>query len=137
MKYLTALLLAIATPTAWADLTTISVPASASKGVKETVAAAWPKAVKACPGFKKYEEDLSFKEVEDNYSYAPAHAKRIEVVFKVSESPKQIPGAYRASGHTCYFSISPDGSTLSISKSPCASICADQGGVTGDFTKKL
>ena len=137
MKYLTALLLAAATTTAWADMTNVSVPGNVSKGVKETVATAWPKAVKACPGFKKYEGDLSFKGVEDNYSYAPDNAKRIEVIFKVSESPKQIPSAYRAFGHTCYFSLSPDGSTLSISKSSCASVCADQSGLNGDFAKKL
>lgn len=137
MRHLTALLLTVIATTARADLTYIAVPASASKGVKETVAVAWPKAVKACPGFKKYEGDLTFKEVTDNFAYAPPESMFIDVVFKVSDSPKLIPSTYKAFGHTCYFSISPDGSTLSIAKSPCARVCVDQRDVAGNYSKRL
>jgi hypothetical protein len=93
--------------------------------IKSTVEQAWPKIKVTCPGVQKYWSDLQFAGIEDNLSYAPENTKRIEIKFSVSESPAKIPGSYRAAGHTCFFSVSPDGKKLSISKSPCASLCTD------------
>jgi PBP1b-binding outer membrane lipoprotein LpoB len=87
--------------------------------IKSTVEQAWPKIKATCPGLQKYWSDLQFAGIEDNLSFAPENAKRIEIKFSVSESPERIPSSYRAAGHTCFFSVSPDGKKLGISKSPC------------------
>lgn len=109
---------------------------TASAGVKETVAAAWPKVLQACHGLTSFQADIEFAGVEDNYGYAEGRAKRIEVMFRVAESPRMIPPEYRAGGHVCYFSISPDGSRLTISKRPCASVCLAQP-FDGEFSRPL
>lgn len=119
------------------ELQPVTVATTASPGVKEAVEAAWPKAIKACPGLTKYAGDLTFDGVEDNYSFAPDHAKRIEVKYRVAESPKQVPAEYRASGNTCFFSLSPDGSKLTVSKSACAKVCLDSAGATSDTVMPL
>ena len=120
-----------------AKLQAVTVPTTVSKGVKEVVETSWPKAIKACPGLVKYAGDLTFNGVEDNYSIAPAHAQRIEVMYRVAETPKYVPAEYRTSGHMCFFSLSPDGSTLSISKSACANLCLDSTNGTSDVTIPL
>lgn len=120
-----------------ADVAVVPVPRSASNGVKEAVSSAWPKALKACPGLSKYASDLAFVGVEDNYDYAPKQVQRIEVMFKIAENPERIPASFRAAGHTCYFSLAPDGRKLTISKSPCAALCLDGDVPPGDFVKLL
>ena len=126
-------------PSSAQPLPAVTVPTTASAGVADVVAAAWPKAIQACPGLVKFATDLSFVGVEDNYSVAPPHARRIDVKFKVAESPKQVPAEYRAFGHTCFFSLSPDGTKLSIAKTACASICLDSASSSsgGDLTVGL
>ncbi|WKB50553.1 hypothetical protein [Eleftheria terrae] len=120
-----------------ADPAAVTVPPAASKGVRETVATAWPKALKICPGLNKYAGDLTFAGVEDNYSHAPKHAQRIEVKFKISEQPTRLPATFRVAGHTCYFTLAPDGSKLSISKAACAALCLDGTPPAGDLVKPL
>ena len=110
------------------ELPPVTVPTTAGKGVREMVNTAWPKAIKACPGLVKYASDLTFDGVEDNYGYAPAHAQRIEVKYVVAENPKHVPNEYRVFGNRCFFSLSPDGSKLSISKSGCVNLCLDRTG---------
>ncbi|WP_439641565.1 hypothetical protein [Nevskia sp.] len=102
----------------------IVIPADVKPEIKQVVEQAWPKVLAACPGFNLYASDLSFSGIEDNLSYAPDHAKRIEMKFRVAENPTRIPVSYRAFGYMCYFGISPDASKLVISKDACASICA-------------
>lgn len=119
------------------ELQPVTVSSSASKGVKEVVDAAWPKAVKACPGLVKYAADLTFAGVEDNFSFAPVHAQRIEVMYLVAKDPKLVPADYRSSGDTCYFSLSPDGSKLAISKSACAKLCLDSPSGTSETSIPL
>lgn len=123
---------------AFAGSLDVVVPSSVSPGVKETIQPSWPKVLKACPGLQRFADDLSFVGVEDNLAYAPAAAKRIDVIFRVAEQPKKVPPAFRASGHVCYFGISPNGTKLHISKSPCASICTGAESTSSDeFVKAM
>lgn len=127
MRYLTpifASLGAFATACAGAaDLDPVRIPTTATSEVRQIVEKGWPKVEAACPGFQRFKADLTFKGIEDNLAFAPAHAKRVDVVYQVKPDPKVIPPEFRAFGHTCYFSISPDLKTLYVSKRPCASIC--------------
>lgn len=117
---------------------TFEMPSDINPQIKQVVEVAWPKMLAACPGFNRYASDMSFAGIEDNLAYAPDDAKRIEVKFKVTESPVRIPVSYRAFGHTCYFGVTPDGKKLTISKSPCASICANSEiSTTGNYEKPL
>jgi hypothetical protein len=114
----------------------VVVPPETPSSIKSTVNTAWPKIKATCPGLQKYSSDLQFSGIEDNLSYAPEHAKRIELKFRVSENPTKIPSSYRAAGHMCFFSIAADGKKLSISKSPCASLCTDVE-KSGEYAKDL
>jgi hypothetical protein len=117
---------------------TFEMPPDINPQIKQVVEVAWPKMLAACPGLNRYASDLSFAGVEDNLAYAPDDAKRIEVKFRVAESPTRIPVSYRAFGHMCYFGVTPDGKKLTISKSPCASICASsEVSTTGNYEKPL
>ena len=89
------------------------------------LAASWPKVLKACPGLQKYAADMQFAGVENNFSFAPPDAQRIDIVFKVSDQPRSIPSEYKAMGHSCYYSVNRSGNGLAISKSPCTAICRD------------
>ena len=78
-----------------------------------------PRISNICPGFAKYGEvleDVRFESYSD---------EGIDLVFKVSDRSK-IPSEYLAFGHTCYFRIFRDGTTLSIAKRPCQSVCFDK-----------
>lgn len=117
---------------------TFEMPPDINPEIKQVVEVAWPKMLAACPGFNQYASDMSFAGIEDNLAYAPDDAKRIEVKFRVAESPVLIPVSYRAFGHMCYFGVTPDGKKLTISKSPCASICANSEiSATGNYEKAL
>lgn len=113
-------------PPAPAAAIAVTVPANASPQVKQIVEAGWPKVLAACPGFQKYSADLTFVRVEDNLSYAPDDAKRVDVVLKVADRPTTIPAIYRSFGHNCFYSISPDGGQLTIGKEGCASTCVGE-----------
>lgn len=116
----------------------VTVPAGAPAQVKSVVDDAWPKLKASCPGLQKYAADIQFVGVEHNLDYAPDASKRIELVFRVAETPVKIPGTFRVAGHVCYFAVTPNGKTLSISKAPCASLCTDTPGVpAGGFVKDL
>lgn len=115
----------------------LDLPATVKPEIGAVVQGAWPKALKACPGLVKYADELKFSGVEDNLSYAPEHARRIDVKFKVPESPKRIPADLQASGHTCYFSLSPDGTKLTVSKSACAKVCKDDPSAESETTFSL
>lgn len=102
----------------------LAIPADLAPPVKQVVEKAWPKVMANCPGLDLYAADLSFAGIEDNLSFAPDHAQRIEIKIRVAERPTRIPASYRASGHLCGFGISPDGGQLIIAKDSCASVCA-------------
>ncbi|GLS13620.1 hypothetical protein [Hydrogenophaga electricum] len=91
--------------------------------VAEVIQPAWPKVLKACPGLQRYWSDLENAGTEDNRSFAPPEARRVSLLLKVAGSPKTIPGAFGAQGHTCTFEVTPDGSTLTVPKLACASVC--------------
>lgn len=101
----------------------IALPSDLPAEAAKVVTTAWPKAVQACPGFDKFLADLRYSGIEDNRSYAPPDAHSVTVRLKVAENPKTIPGALRAGGHNCHYEIAPDGKTMSIGKTPCASVC--------------
>lgn len=98
----------------------VNLEPNAPAEVKALVEVAWPKVMRSCPGLSKFSPDLTFAGLEDNFAYAPENTQRIDFKFKVDDKPSAIPPAYRAQGHTCYFSVSRDGGTLAISKSPCS-----------------
>lgn len=91
--------------------------------VAEVILPAWPKVLKACPGLARYWGDMTFLDTEDNRPYAQPDAFRITVRFKVGNDPKAIPPGFGANGHICSFEVSPDGSTLTVPKLGCASVC--------------
>lgn len=55
----------------------------------------------------------------------------------MAEDPNSVPAEYRAFGHTCYYSLSPDGGSLSISKSPCAKLCLDDASAASEVRVPL
>lgn len=115
---------------------TISIAPETPAAIKTTVEDVWPKIKTICPGLIRYSSDIQFAGIENNLSYAPENAKRIEIKFRVSENPTKIPDSYRAAGHMCFFSLSPDGKELNISKSSCASLCTDTE-ETNEYSKAL
>lgn len=103
----------------------IEVPPNTPHDLAEMLNSAWPKVLASCPGLNKFSSELKFEGIEDNLAYAPAEAKRIELLFRVAEITT-IPAEYAVSGSRCFFSLTPDGKKLVISKSGCASLCADK-----------
>lgn len=101
----------------------VTVPGSASPEVRRLVEHAWPKVVSSCPGFIRYAADLRFDGVEENLSYAPEDARRVDVKIKVADEAVAVPAEFAAAGHTCYFSLMADGKTLSVSKRGCVAVC--------------
>lgn len=85
-----------------------------------------PRIKAICPGLATYAADLRRDRTEDNFDVAPANAQRVSMVYRVAESPLQIPGEFRASGNQCYYDVSRDGKTLTIGKKPCAMVCFDR-----------
>lgn len=102
---------------------TYSLPTDTPDTIAKVVDASWPKIQASCPGLSKYGSNLVFVGVASNLDYAPDNAKRIELKYKVAETAQLIPNNFAASGHTCSFGVSPDGSKLFVPKRPCASIC--------------
>lgn len=103
----------------------IEVSPNTPQDLADMLNSAWPKVLASCPGLSKFASDMKFEGIENNLAYAPAEAKRIDVLFRVAESAK-IPAEYAVSGNRCFFSLTPDGKKLAISKSGCASLCADK-----------
>lgn len=90
--------------------------------IKATVLGAWNKVRATCPGLDKYNEDMKWIGIENNYHYS--------VVFELPEQTPEnlgnIPVDYMTSGHKCFFDISHAGDKLYIEKYPCKSICIDK-----------
>ena len=81
---------------------------------------------------------LSIKKVDDNFSYASSKdSERVSIVFKVKEISSLVIGGHVASGHNCFFDISRDGSSLSIPKRPCASLCEDRAIDDSEYKKTI
>lgn len=105
----------------------LTIPDGLSGEVKSLVEIGWPKVKAACKGLNKYANDLEFQEIFDNFSYASSKdAERVSIVYKVNENSSLVIGGHVVSGHNCFFQISRDGSSLSIPKRPCASLCEDR-----------
>ncbi len=104
----------------------ISVAADLNPEAKTIVTEAWPKIKQACPGLNKYASSLQFDGIEENFSYAPEHAQRVSIKFKIPDNDQNIPLNYVANGHTCYLEVSRDGKTLTVSKNACKAVCLDK-----------
>lgn len=103
---------------------------NASKADQALIGAGLVTLNKLCPGVSRYGDDLFQHETakigEANLTDQRERGwkRAVTVELKVSDSPKTIPAAFYASGHTCYFDVgvtAPIG--VSISKRPCISIC--------------
>lgn len=116
----------------------VSIPNELSSEVKSLVEIGWPKVKAACSGLNKYASNLEFQKIEDNFSYASSKdAERVSIVFKVKENPSLVIGGNVANGHSCSFEISRDGSSLSIPKRPCASLCEDRAIENSEYRKPI
>lgn len=83
----------------------------------------WGKLIAHCPGLVKYQNDLKFVGIDDLIDPILHEMSRVEVKYKVSDSPEIIPNRYRANSHMCGYGISANGKTLRIQKTPCVSVC--------------
>lgn len=103
---------------------TFNLPALQGKPeTTQLVSNSWAKLLQHCPGLTKYQSDLSFSGINDMISPTMEEMSRAEIVFKVSNTSKNIPNSINAHGHTCGYGISPDGNLLRIQKSVCVSLC--------------
>ena len=93
----------------------VSMPADAKPEDKAFFGEFYPRVEKACPGLEKYASGLKFEGIEYNYN--------TDFVFKVATDDRTLPNAWMAYGHTCYFGVSKDKSSLSVAKLPCKSLC--------------
>lgn len=84
------------------------------------VSKALPAIRQACPGLDTYASQFKQIRIENNY--------RTAVVFDIPEAAR-IPDAYKASGHTCFIEIAPDGSGIFVEKMACKSVCLDRADV--------
>lgn len=107
---------------------TLGLPTESKASAEGTalVAQKWPALRAACPGLDKFSIALQPAAVDDNFSYAPQHAQRATVSYRVADGDTTIPAAFGASGHTCSFEISRDGSEGIVSKSACQAVCLDR-----------
>jgi hypothetical protein len=84
------------------------------------VSKALPAIRQACPGLDTYASQFKQIRIENNY--------RTAIVFDIPEAAR-IPNTYKASGHTCFIEIAPDGSGIFVEKAACKSVCLDQADV--------
>lgn len=100
---------------------------SASEKAKQIVQQNWSRILAGCPGIVRYATDISFVGLNDQSNQLdPKDPAWVDVILKVSSDPLSIPKEYRARGNNCYFRIDVDGANASISKTACASLCADR-----------
>lgn len=93
----------------------VSIPADAKQEDKAFFSEFYPKVEKACPGLKQYAAGLQFDGIEYNYN--------TDFVFKIPQDDKTLPTEWMVFGHSCYFGITKDKGSLSVSKLPCKSLC--------------
>ncbi len=93
----------------------IKIPESLDAPTRQMISEAWPKVKQVCSGLEKYSDTLQFKGVKDNNT--------IDIVFAVPDGKSSIPSNFMANGHFCYYGVSKDGKTLTVSKEGCKAIC--------------
>lgn len=103
----------------------LNVPANISAPAKKLVVDSFPKIRKACPGLDKYSETLRQTDIIDSLNAEYAEYRKVTIVYQVPDGKSDIPGSYRAWGHTCYLDIAADGKSIAISKDPCKSVFTD------------
>lgn len=114
------------------------------KGSPEAVALVtnnWDKFLNLCPGLSKYQEALTFVNLNERLDpewFTESWERGVDVNFKVSDNPDLTPIEFIVRRHTCQYFISADGSELTIYKSMCASLCVDEhldhyGYISGDL----
>ena len=96
----------------------LEVPAALSPAAKDLAVAAWPKIKQACVGLDRYAKGIKIAGIQENTT--------IDVLVSVPETGSGVPDRYMASGQTCYFSLAPDGKSLSVAKEGCKALCLDR-----------
>ena len=113
----------------------LEVPAALSPAAKNVAVEARPKIKQACIGLDRYAKGIKIAGIEENMT--------IDVLVSVPETGSGVPDRYMASGQTCYFSLAPDGKSLSVTKEGCKALCLDRSIQPGeeldksDFRAKL
>lgn len=116
----------------------LAIPEGVSAETKALVTAGWSKVKAACPGLNEYASSLQLKTIEDNFAYASSKdAERASIVFNVNESRSIVIGNQVVSGQTCSFEISRNGSTLSVPKRSCASLCEGKEVTDSEYKKAI
>lgn len=127
MRSIFILILAVIMPGCTSDNDPLQAPDLSGKPeIIQLVKDNWPKLLAHCPGLNKYQNDLTFEDIEDSVDPVMEEMSRADVTFRIAKDPQIIPDSFRAWGHTCRYGISPDGMTLRIQKDVCVSICLDK-----------
>lgn len=130
----------VAVPVANEDAAALGLPqALVDTGPHATLIAEFlPKLRQVCPGLELFSDDLAFEEIQHNFDFAPDGAKRLEVVYVVSDKPAVIPRNFLAAGNRCFFGVSPTGDSLMIGKVACVSVCkGHRHEGAGDFVEPI
>lgn len=98
----------------------VPIPAGLPPDLVALAEQAMPQIPRLCPGWAKYESAYTNVALENNI--VRGAGGYLDLVVTVSG---ETPSTYRAHGHKCSYSVSPDGAALSVSKRPCQSLCLD------------
>lgn len=98
----------------------VPIPADLPPDLVALAKQAMPQIPRLCPGWAKYEGAYTKVALENNIVRGAGGYLNLVVVVT-----GETPDAYRAQGHKCYYSVSPDGAALSVSKRSCQSLCLD------------
>ncbi|GAB2182667.1 hypothetical protein DLREEDagrD3_28900 [Denitratisoma sp. agr-D3] len=86
--------------------------------------------LKSCPALARYGDDLKSTGAKPREARMAEQRdlgweSAVEIQLVVVDRPQRIPLEYKASGHHCYFDVSPAGKNagVTISKRPCIAIC--------------
>ena len=106
----------------------LQVPATLDPVSKEVVIGEWPKVKQACVGLDRYAPGIKVVDVQANNT--------IDILVSVPDSGSGVPDRYMAGGQTCYFSVGPDGKSLTVAKEGCKALCLDRSIAPGEDLDK-
>jgi hypothetical protein len=107
----------------------LSIPdmSNQSDEVKKLVTENWDAFLAQCPGLNKFQDDLSFSQMDDYLEpFMDDKEAWLTVTYVVSDDPKRIPNSYKAWGHHCHFRLYDHNKTIGVPKRACASVCLDK-----------
>lgn len=97
-----------------------------SPEAKDLVSRSLPKIREACPGLEKFGTDLKNNIIHDYMGLDEKESRKVTIEVVVPNGESIIPDRYRAWGQHCYLDVSADGSSLSVAKTACKSVCMDE-----------